>query len=315
VKGLSRTNITYLIGNISLKMTWLPSKAMGCGLDAAVFLEDPPRLGSRTFLPMPAASTVQSVWKMGKEQLTRELVEHGVVVHPNWTVPELRTTVMEQREALNPRTEKNDKLKGITQLTLDQLTQKAVEEGLSLPPRPTRGLLVRMLRESTQQESDNVMCFGKFKGWLYKEVPREYMKWAVDETAANSNASEDLVRFANWAKEEFQKQDKVVLAVRKPPANKDDPEVKAKIPPPDIEVMSWGSGSSESHRSWRAGRVQAKKKADKRRVDVIEVPEDMDSELSEEARAEIQHMEAQLAALKQKHKVVSGPPCSVYSRQ
>ncbi|CAL1145601.1 unnamed protein product [Cladocopium goreaui] len=276
--------------------------AMGCGSDAAVFLEDPPRLGSRALQPMPAASTVQSVWKMGKEQLTRELVEHGVVVHPNWTVPELRTTVMEQREALNPRMDKNDKLKGITQLTLDQLTQKAVEEGLSLPPRPTRGLLIRMLRESTQQESDNVMCFGKFKGWLYKEVPREYMKWAVDETAANTNASEDLVRFATWAKEEFQKQDKVVLVVRKPPASKDDPEVKAKIPPPDIEVMSWASGSSESHRSWRAGRVQAKKKADKRRVDVIEVTEDMDSELPEEARAEIQHMEAQLAALKQKHK-------------
>ena len=104
---------------------------MDFGLDAAVFPEDHLQPWIELSSPMPAASGPPSVWKMNKDQLTRELTEMGVVVHPNWTVPELRATVKEQREALYPQMEKDDKLKGITQLTLDQLTQKAVQEGLS----------------------------------------------------------------------------------------------------------------------------------------------------------------------------------------
>ena len=191
-------------------------------------------------------------------------------------------------------------LKGLTQMTLSQLTERAVKEGLSLPPRPTRGLLMRMLRDKVQLESDNVMNFGKFRGWLYQEVPTEYTQWAVKEAEANANSSPDLVRFASWAKTELQRQDGVISSLPRRPNNKEDPEVKAMVPCPDIDVMTWTSSMASTGKGSSAA---SSKKSDKRRAaaSVIEV-EDMDSELSPEAIAEIQQAEAKLAAVKQKHR-------------
>lgn len=50
------------------------------------------------------------------------------------------------------------------------------------------------------------------------------MKWAMDETAANENASMDLIRFATWAKKEFKGRENVVLTLR-PPKAQEDPEM------------------------------------------------------------------------------------------
>jgi uncharacterized protein (DUF3820 family) len=202
---------------------------------------------------------------MNRPELIRELERLGVVVHPSWTVPELRATVVEQRNAIKPPKEQ-DKLKGLSGMSLEQLTAKALEEGLAMPSKPTRGLLMRMLRGSLQQGSDNVMTFGKFKGWLYKDVPKEYMKWAMDETAANENASMDLIRFATWAKEEFKGRENVVLTLR-PPKAQEDPEMRAKIAPPDLDVMTWESaGSSDSNRSRRQPSGYRKRAAVDKRV-------------------------------------------------
>ena len=139
------------------------------------------------------------------------------------------------------------------------------------------------------------------------------MKWAMDETAANENASMDLIRFATWAKKEFKGRENVVLTLR-PPKAQEDPEMRAKIAPPDLDVMTWESaGSSDSNRSRRQPSGIARGRRWTNALDA------MDSEMSEELKLEIKEMETKLAILRQKGRaeaiVHSGAPCNNWSKQ
>lgn len=59
-----------------------------------------------------------SPWKMNKAQLTQALVELQVVIRKEWTVPELRATLLEEQEL---RGLTKHKPFGISHLRLDQL--------------------------------------------------------------------------------------------------------------------------------------------------------------------------------------------------
>ena len=83
-------------------------------------------------------------------------------------------------------------------MTLEQLKAKARENQIELPAKPTKGWIMRMLRTATAGADQDIMTFGRYKHWEYQSVPQGYRDWAEREVAANTNASEDLRRFAHW---------------------------------------------------------------------------------------------------------------------
>ena len=95
--------------------------------------------------------------------------------------------------------EEETAIKGLGRMTLDELKAKCTEHSLRVPTKATRGLLIKMLRHASQPSGVQVMNFGKYKSWMYKEVPVDYLRWAVWESEANDTAGDDLCHFAAWA--------------------------------------------------------------------------------------------------------------------
>ena len=59
-------------------------------------------------------------------------------------------------------------------------------------------------RRAHEDAAGPSQCPGRHhlpKGWAYKQIPPEYLDWTVEEAARSSNPSEDLVRLANWWRE------------------------------------------------------------------------------------------------------------------
>ena len=224
---------------------WTPNfliKLEDFGLVAAVFPS-----GSQEALLSPVKSVRPpgmpaqplSPWRMNRPELLVALDALQIPVHPRWTVPELRQTLIEQTRVEVDATPLA--LKGLSKMNLADLKTRCDEEGVSLPEKPTRGLMIKLLREKVQPAGEQVVTFGKYKSWMYKEISETYLKWAIKETDANTNASPDLVKLANWAKEDLEKRATEARVAGAVPAS-EDPEVKAKYPPPPMSL----SGSSAS---------------------------------------------------------------------
>ena len=110
------------------------------GSDGAVFPDDSSCrhrqvscLPTPTFLRMSSTPTI-SPWKMNKAELVDTLVQMGIPVRKEWTVPELRSIISEQKE--DPH---HNELKGLSSMKLDKLITKAREAGIEIPAKPTRG--------------------------------------------------------------------------------------------------------------------------------------------------------------------------------
>ena len=156
----------------------------------------------------------------------------GLTVHPKWTVPELRSILSEER-AKEKKVE-NNVPKGLSSMTLLELKKAAEDLRIPLPDNTNRGLIMRMIRDSTQDKSENIMNFGRYAGYLYREVPMGYRKWAQDEVQRSSNASEDLRMFAMWAEQDANK--KKVIQTKSYYA---DPEATATVPYNPEEESNW----------------------------------------------------------------------------
>ena len=183
---------------------------------------------------------------MNKSEIVESLRIRGAPVHSEWTLPEVRQILMEIYQEEKPKTVANEAMKGISKATLEDLIQRARTLNVSLPPKPTRGWLIRALRDATDTPAETLVTFGKFKGWMFKEVPQQYLDWSIAEVDGNVNASEELRLLANWARQQ----------VDKPKANPrtrslaTDPEALAKIPPPSVRDMYDGPSGSDA--SWSA---------------------------------------------------------------
>lgn len=284
--------ITMDIGK-NVKMAWTEISLNNCGSGAAVFQRH--RLVFPKSSPM---SVLKSPWKMNREALLEELNGYRVVVHPQWTVPELRQTVIEQREVRYPKEEANP-AKGLTKMSLSELVQKAIELNVEMPPKPTRGLLQKLIRDQVQPPGEHVMTFGKFRGWLYQEVPEEYMEWAIRERKANTNCSPDLILFVNWATVELQR--RYNKAKEKGGYRTvDDPEVKAVVPPPDLaSVRSWRSSTESSVSAMSSKGREKRAHVEEEFVQVRAMMPDM----TEEEKKEPEELETKLAMIKQKHQL------------
>lgn len=197
---------------------------------------------------MPKA---QSPWNMRKEELLAALRHRDIPVHDSWSVPELRAILVEhckQEKGIEPT-----ETRGLAKMNLEQLVQECNKLEITMPTKPTRGALMLLIRNHTKSPGHTVMPFGRYKGWHYCEVPKGYKTWAVEEVSKNSNASEDLVRFAKWSKEDLIKNEPSPIPTHNLAR---DPEALATVPPPSMEQLESDSStwSRVSHRPSRKGR-------------------------------------------------------------
>ena len=100
--------------------------------------------------PMPQSCAGKSAWKMNKPEIV-EVQVRGVPVHPNWTLPEVRETLWWRcNSKRSPRRRSTRQwMKGLSKASLEDLTQRARALNITLPPNPTRGWLIRALRDTT----------------------------------------------------------------------------------------------------------------------------------------------------------------------
>ena len=225
-----------------------------------------------------------------------------IPVHPKWTLPELRQTLIEQSRVSVDETPAA--MKGISKLNAAQLKSRCTEEGVSLPENPTRGLMIKLLREKVQPDGEQVVTFGKYKSWMYKEVPEAYLTWAIKETKASPNSGEELVRLANWATAELEKR-ATRARVRGSVPVEEDPEVRASIAPPPMSATassaSWSMvGSAYSS---QRGKSAPFPKRDAASMDSAQMAA-MDMELPEEAQSELLRLETEMALIRQKYQQV-----------
>ena len=103
----------------------------------------------------------------------------GITVHHTWSVGELRQLIQEKKRSLG---ETSDIPKGLASMNKTQLLEQCKVLGLEVPEKATNGLLTLLIRDScTKNKGDAVVTFGRHRGKLFKEVPRNYLEWAVQE--------------------------------------------------------------------------------------------------------------------------------------
>ena len=270
--------------------------SMDNGSAAVVFARDvklrlisnDPLMSSRSNLPSP--------WNMNKESVRAELRQREITFHQSWTVPELRTVLMEAR-AQDPNCKKAENhMKGISKLSLEDLIKLAQEAKLELPPKPTRGWLLLALRQARSTPEETVVPFGKFKGWMYREIPQGYLSWAIAEVASVGEAVShpDLVRLASWAKENMELKQETLQKMNQ---LKKDPEATAKTPVPKLSEMGYRSSGSEWSRVTSTSMPRNRPRHTQQ--DVEELSSDMEENETGVAE-QIEALEKRLAALKKK---------------
>ena len=97
------------------------------------------------------------------------------------------------------------------------------DEGVPIPPKPTRGQMQRLIRDTSADLSEQIITFGRHKGLLFKEAPESYLRWSIAEVRANgSGGSEDLRQLANYAEQ--------TLEGPQNTGSTSDPELGATVP-------------------------------------------------------------------------------------
>ena len=215
---------------------------------------------------------------MKKAELVEELHALGVDINPSWTVPELRSVLMEQKEA-----HQSPHLPGLGTMKLEDLKTKAVELGIKMPDKPTRGWLMRMIRDQPGEEvpDGELVSFGKYKGYKFEEVPEEYLKWCLKEEERTPHMSADLKRLCQWARHKLGIEETEHYTTK----------TKMKMPVNNARHSSSSSAHASSDASWMPV------------PDSVEEPQGMSFTISEEAKEEILQLEQALALAKQKHRL------------
>jgi hypothetical protein len=265
--------------------------------------------------------------KMKKEELTFALQELGDVdINPKWTVEELRSLLREQREVRGLTA----KSSGLTSKNLAQLTEMATRLGMRMPTKPTRGLLMRMIRDMDGDEvsDETVVTFGRFHGFVFRDIPNNYLEWAIQEVEASTgNADPCLIQMANWAAARKARRAHTERTGKQPL----DPEVAAKIQPPPMTTeavvvaparaltrpaakakAAAQSPSNSTSAASTAGSFEVinNQTGVKSRRDQQPSDEGMPTE---EAALEIQELETRLATARQKHGMTATPQPGVSS--
>ena len=184
-------------------------------------------------LTAPMVSRPKTIWEMNKEELLREAAARNLPINPRWLVGEIRSVINEHRQSFESEKGQTSMPRGLHKMSLEELRETASKVGLSLPVKATKGLIMRLIRDNAEGASGMILSFGRYRGHRFSEVPADYQRWAIRETEANDNASEDLKLFANWARENLAEPTKSYYMTRP------DPEGCASIPYTPGEASSW----------------------------------------------------------------------------
>ena len=129
------------------------------------------------------------------------------------------------------------------------------------------------------------------------------------------NSHPDLQRFATWAAKAMEEQDQKKSKAAPRREGYVDPEVTAHTPPPKVMIgprHHRGANKASSSDDWgelldppapaeRAAAAKATATKGQRRGRDQAPPPEMDQDVAEEAREEIEELEMRLATLRQKH--------------
>ena len=269
--------------------------------------------------------TVPALSKMNKTELLAEAVRVGLVVHRTWSNEELKAILREYRE--NHKDEDGKiAMRGLAGLTLPELKAKADSMAIHYPSGITKGNLLRLIRDNVNTPGNELMTFGRYRGFEFQEVPTSYGEWAVMEANRSDNASPDLVRFAKWYhKERTMKKMQtygVETADNPIPFPDDESSVKSGYPAPWTERSDTyisavnrnykGRPTSSSAASWEAVSTTPQKSGKGNQKTVTpkrNKPEDeplehktMESEVDPAVLEEIRVLQTRLAVLKDKAK-------------
>ncbi|CAE7247031.1 GIP, partial [Symbiodinium sp. CCMP2456] len=247
--------------------------------------------------------------KMTKPQLLSECVRLGLTVHRSWSPEEIKAVIMEDREN-RKQSDATEKMKRLSQLTLDELKQKAMELNVEFPSRVTKGNLLRLVRDSLNTPDNKLMKIGKYRGMEFREVPWQYGQRASNEVKSSTNADPDLVRFARWwdANEEkkrgYTKGDSDEMSRRPMPAAS-DPGTTTSWETVSQHVWETSCPTRPALDSRSSAQMPITPPgtgttANTKRRTKDENPSGMDDEIDEETTEEIKKLELRLALLKDK---------------
>ena len=130
--------------------------SLRCGLEGQSLLEPLVHLRAHhLFLSLPLllrtmatqSTKPKGIWEMTKVELLERARSLGCLVHPTWTVGEIRQVVSEKQRQL---TGEDSVPKGLSSMTLAQLKKTCAELQLAMPSNPTTGQLLRLIRDQTQ---------------------------------------------------------------------------------------------------------------------------------------------------------------------
>ena len=199
------------------------------GGDSCLF---PPRLLHRTdmsansaLLTAPTITRPKTLWELTKSELIAEARARNLWFHDSWTAVELRSLIQEDRKAVSSQ---QLPTAGLSQMTIEQLKNKADEMGYKVPAHATRGTILRIIRDQGGMGPESLTTFGRFSGKKFSETPVSYREWAVREVSSNDNPSEQLVMCANWWQGDLFRMEKE--DANRASSNYMDPETHASIP-------------------------------------------------------------------------------------
>ena len=258
-------------------------------------------------LTAPVVTRTKGLWELTKAELVAEGNARGLWINPDWTVPEIRSMIKEDMDATAAPT--GNKLPpGISKMDLAELTTTAHQLNIEVPPKATKGVLMRLIRDNSSGGSQSVLAFGRYRNYLFSETPVGYRRWAIQETSTNANSSEELRHYANWCKAHMEVADQPTKYV-----SPDDAELNAQTPyvPEESEGTSWELMSRLVPRNAYPTTTTAKatpkqKGGHRRRLPESAAPSerslrDMEEELDPDVLDEIQHLETRLAVIRDRH--------------
>ncbi|CAE7678552.1 RE2, partial [Symbiodinium sp. CCMP2456] len=258
--------------------------------------------------PRSMACKPPAISKMSKTELLSEASRLGLVVHRSWTVEEIKATIMEHRMN-DPAYKQAATMKSITNLTLHELKEKADTLGVQYPAKITKGNLLRLIRDFVSTPGTELMKIGRYKGFEFQEIPRQYGMWAAREIRMSPNPHPELIRYAKWW-EQYEYEIHY--------GDGDTLEANATVPyTEDATQWSVSSGTegwdkvSDKGQSHAAKDLPIDPRANKRATSSSgydpEVMNAMETEMDPATLEEIIALETRLAALKQKAKAAPGP--------
>ncbi|CAE7252997.1 RE1 [Symbiodinium sp. CCMP2592] len=252
---------------------------------------------------MSSSSAPVNVWKMNKTELMAEAMRLNLTVHTTWSVGEIRQVITDHKRESG----ESSIPKGLASMTLDQLKAQAVEYQIEIPTKPTKGQLQMLIRDAaTRNKAEALVTFGRHRGKLFKEVPSQYLDWAMKEVEARGveNSGPDLVSLANYARSLMEPEETITY----------NPEADARVPLPSEDGSSWEthwSELTETGKMMNAGMgygakamarptEQLPKAAPMKRMtdETVKGQKPMEQEVPSEVREEIDALMSRLAALK-----------------